>query len=162
MAPAQFWQSNVVTFIGSWKLLQALHPQLQFNCCPKCSYILRHCFPVDNICWMYLSVPYKMFLFCSCPATVLILPDHKQQFIVELDASDVVGSVLSQRFVMDNKVHPCDLFLTRLSPAESNYDVGNHWTVHPQAISGGLETLVKGVGEADLGLDLQQELRTQP
>ena len=46
---------------------------------------------------------------------------------VEVDASDVgVGAVLSQRAVEDGKLHPCAFFSRRLSPAERNYDIGNH------------------------------------
>ncbi|KAI7790520.1 Pol polyprotein [Triplophysa rosa] len=62
--------------------------------------------------------------FVSAP--VLCLPDPDQQFIVEVDASDVgVGAVLSQRAEHDGKVHPCAFFSHRLSPAERNYDIGN-------------------------------------
>lgn len=46
--------------------------------------------------------------------------------MVEVDASDVgVGPVLSQRDVLDQKLHPCAFFSRRLSLAEANYDVGN-------------------------------------
>ncbi len=62
--------------------------------------------------------------FISAP--VLCLPDPERQFIVEVDASEVgVGAVLSQRSPRDEKVHPCDFFSHRLSPAERNYDIGN-------------------------------------
>ncbi|KAG1952394.1 retrotransposable element [Pimephales promelas] len=51
-------------------------------------------------------------LFTSAP--ILITPDPKRQFIVEVDASEIgVGAVLSR------------LYSHRLSPAERNYDVGN-------------------------------------
>lgn len=46
--------------------------------------------------------------------------------MVEVDASDVgVGAVLSQIAAGDNKLHPCAFFSRRLSPSESNYDVGD-------------------------------------
>ena len=62
--------------------------------------------------------------FTSAP--ILHMPDSNLQFIVEVDASDVgVGAILSQRAVEDNKLHPCAFFSRRLSPAESNYDIGN-------------------------------------
>ncbi|KAG1927055.1 retrotransposable element [Pimephales promelas] len=63
-------------------------------------------------------------LFTSAP--ILITPDPKRQFIVEVDASEIgVGAVLSQRSSQDDKVHPCAFYSHRLSPAERNYDVGN-------------------------------------
>lgn len=47
------------------------------------------------------------------------------QFIVEVDASDSgVGAVLSQQ--EEGKLHPCAVFSRRLSPAERNYDIGDH------------------------------------
>lgn len=67
---------------------------------------------------------YLKKLFTSAP--ILITPDPKRQFIVEVDASDVaVGAVLLQRSPLDGKVHPCAFFPHRLSPAEYNYDTGN-------------------------------------
>uniref|UniRef100_A0A8C2WB23 Gypsy retrotransposon integrase-like protein 1 n=1 Tax=Cyclopterus lumpus TaxID=8103 RepID=A0A8C2WB23_CYCLU len=62
--------------------------------------------------------------FTSAP--VLLHPDPKRQFIVEVDASDTgLGAVLSQRAVADQKVHPCAFFSRRFLPAEENYDIGN-------------------------------------
>ena len=62
--------------------------------------------------------------FTSAP--ILVQPDSSLQFVVEVDASDIgVGAVLSQRSRPDKKLHPCAFFSRRLSPAESNYDVGN-------------------------------------
>lgn len=53
-------------------------------------------------------------------------PDSSKQFIVEVDASDAwVGAVLSQFVGPENRLHPCAFFSRRLSPTESNYDVGN-------------------------------------
>lgn len=64
-------------------------------------------------------------LFSSAP--ILVTPDPQRQFIVEVDASDVgVGAILSQRSFIDNKIHPCAFYAHRLSPAERNYDVGDH------------------------------------
>lgn len=64
-------------------------------------------------------------LFTTAP--ILLTPDIARQFIVKVDASEVgVGAVLSQRSAADGKVHPCAFFSHRLSPAERNYDVGNH------------------------------------
>ncbi len=63
-------------------------------------------------------------MFVNAP--VLVHPDPEQQFVVEVDASDSgVGAVLSQHLPTDNKLHPCAFFSRRLTPAESNYDVGN-------------------------------------
>lgn len=62
--------------------------------------------------------------FTSAP--ILTLPDPKRQLVVEVDASDTgVGAVLSQRSIVDNKLHPCAFFSRRLSSAERNYDIGN-------------------------------------
>ena len=62
--------------------------------------------------------------FTSAP--VLLHPDPRRQFIVEVDASDTgLGAVLSQRSEADQKVHPCAFFSRRFLPAEENYDVGN-------------------------------------
>ena len=62
--------------------------------------------------------------FTSAP--ILVHPDTKAQFIVEVDASNVgVGAILSQCSAGDFKVHPCAFYSHRLSPAEQNYDIGN-------------------------------------
>ena len=58
-------------------------------------------------------------------ASILVLPDPMQQFVVEVDASNVgVGVVLSQRSSKDNKLHPCAFLSCKLSQAERNYPVG--------------------------------------
>lgn len=63
-------------------------------------------------------------LFTTAP--ILVTPDPGRQFIVEVDASDVVvGAVLSQRSPVYEKIHLCAYFSRRLSPAERNYDIGN-------------------------------------
>lgn len=51
-----------------------------------------------------------------------IHPDPSRPFVVKVDALDVGG--LSQRNVSDQKLHPCVIF-SRLSPTETNYDMGN-------------------------------------
>ncbi|KAI2644393.1 Transposon Tf2-6 polyprotein [Labeo rohita] len=62
--------------------------------------------------------------FVSAP--ILVTPDPSRQFVVEVDASEVgVGAVLSQRSPTDDRMHPCAFFSHRLSPAETNYDIGN-------------------------------------
>jgi len=59
-------------------------------------------------------------------APVLLHPDPSRQFVVEVDASDTgLGALLSQRSAEDQKLHPCDFFSRRFSPAEENYDIGN-------------------------------------
>ncbi|KAI2646204.1 Transposon Tf2-9 polyprotein [Labeo rohita] len=63
---------------------------------------------------------------CFVSAPILVTPDPSRQFVVEVDASEVgVGAVLSQRSATDDKMHPCAFYSHRLSPAESNYDIGN-------------------------------------
>lgn len=45
---------------------------------------------------------------------------------MEVDGSDIgVGAILSQQASGDQKLHPCDCFSRRLSPAEHNYSEGN-------------------------------------
>nr|XP_033494296.1 uncharacterized protein LOC117264451 [Epinephelus lanceolatus] len=62
----------------------------------------------------------------TTPSTRIQLQDPSLQFVVEIDASDTgVGAVLSQRSPEDQKIHPCAYFSRRLTPAETNYDVGN-------------------------------------
>ena len=62
--------------------------------------------------------------FVSAP--ILIHPDPKSQFVVDVDASNVgVGAILSQCPAGDSKVHPCAFYSHQLSPAEQNYDIGN-------------------------------------
>ncbi|KAJ8347783.1 hypothetical protein SKAU_G00263720 [Synaphobranchus kaupii] len=59
-------------------------------------------------------------------APILCHPDPSQ-FVVEVDASDTgVGAVLSQCSALDQKTHPCAFFSCRLTPAQCNYDVGDH------------------------------------
>ncbi len=63
---------------------------------------------------------------CFVSAPILITPDPSRQFVVEVDASEVgVGTVLSQRSPLDDKMHPCVFLSHRLSSAERNYDIGN-------------------------------------
>ena len=63
--------------------------------------------------------------FTSAP--ILIMPDPEQQFVVEVDTSNVgVGAVLSQRSAIDQKLHLCTFFSRRLTPAERNYDIGSY------------------------------------
>lgn len=52
-------------------------------------------------------------LFISAP--ILIIPDPKRQFIVEVDTS--------QCSLIYGKVHLCTFFFHRLSPTERNYDI---------------------------------------
>ena len=62
--------------------------------------------------------------FTSAP--ILVHPDGKAQFIVEVDASNIgVGAFLSQCLTGDSKVHLCAFYSHRLSPAEQNYNIGN-------------------------------------
>ena len=59
-------------------------------------------------------------------APILVHPDPKAQFIVEVDASNVgVGAIFSQRSAGDAKVHSCAFYSHHLSPAEQNYDIVN-------------------------------------
>uniref|UniRef100_A0AAY4A0C0 Gypsy retrotransposon integrase-like protein 1 n=1 Tax=Denticeps clupeoides TaxID=299321 RepID=A0AAY4A0C0_9TELE len=62
-------------------------------------------------------------LFTSAP--ILRHPDPAEQFVVEVDASDVgAGAVLSQRGP-DRKLHPCCFFSRKFSPTQQRYGVGD-------------------------------------
>lgn len=62
--------------------------------------------------------------FTSAP--ILTQLDPELQFVLEVDASDTgVGAVLSQRSPADQKLHPCAFLSRKLSPAESDFDLGN-------------------------------------
>ncbi|KAK1791373.1 hypothetical protein P4O66_013388 [Electrophorus voltai] len=64
---------------------------------------------------------------CLIKAPILQLPGAKLRLVIELDASEMgVGAVLSQRSGEDKKLHRCAYFSRCLSPAERNYDVGDH------------------------------------
>lgn len=55
---------------------------------------------------------------------MLTLPDSCQQFVVEVDASDVsVGAVLSQFKPGMGKLHHYAFLSKKLSSAEQNYDI---------------------------------------
>lgn len=54
-------------------------------------------------------------------------PNPELQFVVEVDASTTeVGAVLSKWQGTPPCIHPCAFFSWKLSPAEKNYDIGNH------------------------------------
>uniref|UniRef100_A0A8C6K7U4 Gypsy retrotransposon integrase-like protein 1 n=1 Tax=Nothobranchius furzeri TaxID=105023 RepID=A0A8C6K7U4_NOTFU len=59
-------------------------------------------------------------------APILVTPDSKAQFILEVDASNTgVGAVLSQRSSADQKLHPCAFYSKRFTPTEGRYDIGD-------------------------------------
>ncbi|KAL0171873.1 hypothetical protein M9458_032184, partial [Cirrhinus mrigala] len=59
-------------------------------------------------------------------APLLTHPDPDLPFVVEVDASTTgVGAVLSQYHGTPARLHPCAYFSRKLSPAETNYDIGN-------------------------------------
>ncbi|KAL0159647.1 hypothetical protein M9458_043372, partial [Cirrhinus mrigala] len=59
-------------------------------------------------------------------APLLTHPDPDLPFVVEVDASSTgVGTVLSQYHGTPARLHPCAYFSWKLSPAETNYDIGN-------------------------------------
>lgn len=61
-------------------------------------------------------------LFISAP--VLTQPDHRKQFIVEVDTSDIgVGAVLFQYARPDSHLQQSAFFSCPLFPSERNYDV---------------------------------------
>lgn len=60
-------------------------------------------------------------------APILRHPNPSKLFIIEVDTSEPgVGAVLSQYFREQPKLHPVAFFSKKLTPAEQNYDVGNH------------------------------------
>uniref|UniRef100_A0A8C5P957 Gypsy retrotransposon integrase-like protein 1 n=1 Tax=Leptobrachium leishanense TaxID=445787 RepID=A0A8C5P957_9ANUR len=59
-------------------------------------------------------------------APILTLPDPTIPYYLEVDASEVAtGAILSQRDKNNDHLHPVAFSSKRLSPAESNYDVGD-------------------------------------
>ncbi|KAL0165965.1 hypothetical protein M9458_037809, partial [Cirrhinus mrigala] len=59
-------------------------------------------------------------------APLLTHPDPDLPFVVKVDASTTgVGAVLSQYHGTPARLHPCAYFSRKLSPAETNYDIGN-------------------------------------
>lgn len=57
-------------------------------------------------------------------APILWHPDPKRLFLVEVDASNCgIGAILSH--YTPGRVYPCAFISRKLTPAESNYDVGN-------------------------------------
>ncbi|XP_051543662.1 uncharacterized protein LOC127434749 [Myxocyprinus asiaticus] len=59
-------------------------------------------------------------------ALILRHPNPDLPFVVEVDASiSGVGAILSQRQGNPPKLFPCAFYSKKLSPAETNYDVGN-------------------------------------
>lgn len=104
-----------------YKLLQKIHPQLQF------SGLTSPCPHIKNPFQWNSSVEQAFLrlktLFATAP--ILRFPDVNKQFIVEVDASNTgIGAILCQRSD-DNKMHPCSFYSKSLSPAERNYDVGD-------------------------------------
>ncbi len=59
-------------------------------------------------------------------APILIHPDPRKPFIVEVDSSTTgVGAILSQQQGTPVQLHPCAFFSRKHSLAERNYDIGN-------------------------------------
>ena len=57
-----------------------------------------------------------------CSAPVLSLPNVRNDFILETDASDIAtGAVLLQR--KKDGLHPITFYSKKLNPAEKNYSV---------------------------------------
>ncbi|XP_070406069.1 uncharacterized protein [Nothobranchius furzeri] len=88
-----------------------------------------HALTSPKVRFQWSSQADKAFLslkdsFTSAP--ILVMPDARFQFIVEVDASEGgVGAVLSQRSEVDHRVHPCAFLSRKLSAAERNYDIGD-------------------------------------
>ncbi|KAL0166846.1 hypothetical protein M9458_038690, partial [Cirrhinus mrigala] len=69
---------------------------------------------------------YHRFIKAFTQAPLLTHPDPDLPFVVEVDASTTgVGAVLSQYHGTPARLHPCAYFSRKLSPAETNYDIGN-------------------------------------
>lgn len=69
---------------------------------------------------------FKILKSSFTTAPILKHPDPDLPFIVEVDASDCgIGAVLSQCHGSPAKLYPCAFFSRKLTPAESNYDLGN-------------------------------------
>ncbi len=69
---------------------------------------------------------FKKLKEAICTAPILTHPDPQLPFVVEVDASTTgVGAVLSQYQIKPPRLHPCDYFSRKLTPAEQNYDISN-------------------------------------
>ncbi len=59
-------------------------------------------------------------------APLLVHPDPKKPFVIEVDASTLgVGAVLSKQQGNPPGLHPCAFFSWKLNLVEQNYDIGN-------------------------------------
>lgn len=76
---------------------------------------------------MVFQIFYQRFIknFSQVFAPLTKLPDPLQQFVVDVDASDVVvGGFLSQ-WSDDSQLYSCAFFSCRFTDTERNYDAGN-------------------------------------
>lgn len=87
----------------------------------------RLAFPKVQFVWSTEADPAFLrlkTLFTSAP--VLIHPDTRLPFVVEVDAWEGgVGALLSQHSAPQGTLQPCAFFSQWLSPAECNYDIGD-------------------------------------
>lgn len=74
--------------------------------------------------WATVDAISSIWIHSTAP--VFQQPNSSKHFVVKVDASKVgVGVVLSQH-AADGWLHLCAFFSQELSPAECNYDTGNH------------------------------------
>ncbi|KAK3566829.1 hypothetical protein QTP86_004567 [Hemibagrus guttatus] len=81
-----------------------------------------------NLSWTSGAIEaFRKLKAAFCTAPTLVHADPNRPFVVEVDAFALgVGAVLSQRRGETPVLHPCAYFSKKLSPAEQNYDIGNH------------------------------------
>ena len=110
-------------FLPICQLLSTVHMKLQhYSCSSHSPHLHKGSFTWDDVADKIFNKLRRRFV----SAPILVHPDPKSHFIVEVDASNVrVGVILSQHSARDLKVHPCAFYSHRLSGAKQNYDIGN-------------------------------------
>ena len=77
------------------------------------------------ICTDEADLAFKNLKSKFIQASILILPNFEQPFIVETDASDRATAIILSQYGNDGYLHPCAFYSSKISPMEQNYDIYN-------------------------------------